>query len=108
TPTSVPDRVPAKKAFNMGNAGAYANAAMGLVGGIMDYSQPTTGYIYRAKNGMRLAKGGSLDKMASDSVAINGPSHEEGGVDMTEAVESPQDQSLEAEGGETMKDTPDA
>jgi len=97
-----------KRSFNIGNAGAYANAAIGLVGGIMDYSQPTTGYIYKAKNGIKLAKGGSLDKMASDSVAINGPSHENGGVDMTEVVDSPDEEKLEAEGGESMKDSDDA
>lgn len=90
------------------NAGAFANMGLQLAAGIMDYSRPSTGYIYRAKNGMRLEKGGRLESMSSDTVKIKGPSHANGGVDVTDVVGGPADQKLEVEGEETMKDTPDA
>lgn len=42
------------------------------------------------------ADGGSLSPMSSDTVAINGPAHEQGGVDLPGS-------NAEVEGGETMK-----
>jgi len=96
------------KLFSAQNAGAYANAGLQIADAVMSYNQPTTGYMYRAKNGMRLSKGGSLEPMSSDTVKIKGPSHANGGVDVTEVAGSPNGETLEAEGKETMKDTPDS
>lgn len=45
---------------------------------------------------MTKAEGGSLTPMSNDSVSINGPSHEGGGVQLP-------DEGAEVEGGETMK-----
>lgn len=98
----------ARVAPKLSNAGAYANAGMQLADAVMSYSQPTTGYMYRAKNGMRLSKGGSLESMSSDTAKIKGPSHANGGVDVTEVAGSPNGETLEAEGKETMKDTPES
>lgn len=43
------------------------------------------------------ADGGSLTPMSSDSVQVNGPSHEQGGVQLPQS-------NAEVEGGETMQD----
>lgn len=45
---------------------------------------------------MTKAEGGSLSPMSNDSVAVNGPSHEQGGVQLP-------DNGAEVEGGESMK-----
>lgn len=57
------------------------------------YSRPLAdNYLSR----MTRADGGSLTPMSNDSVSINGPSHEGGGVQLPDA-------GAEVEGGETMK-----
>lgn len=56
-------------------------------------SRPLTeNYLTRATK----VDGGSLSPLSSDSVAVNGPSHAQGGVQLS-------DQQAEVEGGETMK-----
>lgn len=98
-----------QKPAKSNNFAAFSEAGMQLADVIIDYNQKSKGYMYVAKKGMKLNKGGRLQQLSSDSSAIEGPSHENGGVDLTEVVNSQTTPNikLEAEGKESMKDTPD-